>query len=571
MGRRLATHLRRRVTSLDGLWDFCLLGDVAPGNVDIGAISFDATMAVPGCWDATPAYAGERGLAAYRRVAYVTDGTPHELVFGSVQHWCQVFVDGQELAEHAGGFTRFRVALPVGPERPVTIVVLVDNRDDPVRSPLHRDYYDWYHYGGIAGNVELHRLGEAWLAEVRYQTVAVVPVPVVELVVEARATTGPRHESLAVFVDGARVHDEVVELTSRSTLVRRLALPGLSAWSLDDPALHLLEVTLGADDWRGRVGLRTVAVKGRDLAVNDRPARLFGVNRHDLHPDHGSALPDDQRLSDLQLIAGLGANFVRGAHYPQDEGFLDLCDERGIAVWCEATAWQPGPDQLADDSWLAAAEHNIDEMVAMAANHPSVLIWGCCNEGASKDPACRPGFERLLRRLRALDASRPVTYAAMDPFQTPEVSADLADIVAVNTYPGWYWGRIEDIAGELDRIEAAVRAAGLDDRPLIVAEIGAEAIAGWHDRAAERWSEEHQAHLIESALSNAASPGRSIVGLALWVFADFRVADRYPGDMRRPRAHNNKGIFDEYRRPKLSAYAVERGLALIEGARKAQA
>jgi len=137
-----------------------------------------------------------------------------------------------------------------------------------------------------------------------------------------------------------------------------------------------------------------------------------------------------------------------------------------------------GPDQLADDSWLAAAEHNIDEMVAMAANHPSVLIWGCCNEGASKDPACRPGFERLLRRLRALDASRPVTYAAMDPFQTPEVSADLADIVAVNTYPGWYWGRIEDIAGELDRIEAAVRAAGLDDRPLIVAEIGAEAIAG---------------------------------------------------------------------------------------------
>jgi len=65
----------------------------------------------------------------------VTDGTPHELVFGSVQHWCQVFVDGQELAEHAGGFTRFRVALPVGPERPVTIVVLVDNRDDPSVPP----------------------------------------------------------------------------------------------------------------------------------------------------------------------------------------------------------------------------------------------------------------------------------------------------------------------------------------------------------------------------------------------------------------------------------------------------
>ena len=87
----------------------------------------------------------------------MADSTPHELVFGSVQHWCKVFVDGQQLAEHAGGFTRFRVALPVGPARPVTIVVLVDNRDDPVRSPLHRHFYDWYHYGGIAGHGSVKR------------------------------------------------------------------------------------------------------------------------------------------------------------------------------------------------------------------------------------------------------------------------------------------------------------------------------------------------------------------------------------------------------------------------------
>jgi beta-glucuronidase len=552
-------HLRRRVTSLDGLWDFCFVGDVDPDQVEVESLNFPTMMAVPGCWDATPDYAGRRGLAAYRRVTYVTDTTPHELVFESVQHWCRIFVDGQQLAEHAGGFTRFCVPLKVGPERPVTVVALVDNWDDAIRSPLHRDYYDWYQYGGIAGHVELHRLGEAWITDVRYETVDLVPEPVVQLVIGANVT-GPRRERLSVLVGGQQVHDEVVELVARDTLVRRIALPGARAWSLEDPVLHLLQIGLGADDWRARIGLRTVAVKGRELTVNDRPVRLLGVNRHDSHPDHGFALPDDQRLADLQLISGLGANFVRGSHYPQDEGFLDLCDEQGIAVWCEATGWQPGQEQLADETWLAAAEHNIDEMVATAANHPSVLIWGCCNEGASKDPVCRPGFERLLRRLRVLDDSRPATYATMHPFQAPEVAADLADIVAVNTYPGWYWGRIEDIAGELDRIETAVSGAGLDDRPLIVAEIGAEAVPGWHDRAAARWSEEHQARLLDSVLSTVTNPGRAIAGVALWLFADFRVADRDPGIMRRPRAHNNKGIFDEYRRPKLSAEAVHRRL-----------
>jgi beta-glucuronidase len=365
-------HLRRRVTSLDGLWDFCFLGDTDPDRVDLEGLDFRAAMAVPGCWDATPDYAGRRGLAAYRRVSYVADATPYELVFESVQHWCRIFVDGQKIAEHAGGFTRFRVPLPAGTDRPVTVVALVDNRDDAVHSPLHRDYYDWYHYGGIAGHVELHRLGEAWLTNVRCETVELVPEPVVQLVIGAGAT-GPRSERLSVLVDGRRVHEEVVELVPRSTYVRRVVLPGARAWSLEDPVLHLLEVGLGTDDWRGRIGLRTVAVKGRDLRVNDRPVRLLGLNRHDSHPDHGFALPDDQRLADLQLISGLGANFIRGAHYPQDEGFLDLCDEQGVGVWCEATGWQPGQEQLANEKWLEAAEHNIDEMVATAANHPSVV------------------------------------------------------------------------------------------------------------------------------------------------------------------------------------------------------
>jgi beta-glucuronidase len=555
VGRRVATHLRRRVVSLGGLWDFEFAGDVDPDTVRLETLTYADAMAVPGCWDATPAYAGRCGLAAYRTTTYVSDQTPHELVFESVQHWCRVFVDGVKVAEHGGGFTTFRVPVPAGPARRIEVVALVDNRDDARRSPLHRDFYDWYHFGGIAGPVTLHRLGEAWISQVRCATISIAPEPVVEIVINAAAIASSRVE-LRVAVGGMLVLNESVVVEGDTKLVRRVALTGLRLWSLEDPALHLLEVELGVDDYRERIGLRIIAVDGRDIRINGQAVRLFGFNRHDSHPDHGFALSDDHRLADLQIISGLGANFVRGSHYPQSEGFLDLCDERGIAVWCEATAWQPDVRQLADEEWLVAAERNIEEMVATASNHPSVVIWGCCNEGNSKDIRCRPGFARLLKHLRAQDGSRPVTYAAMLPFESEEVTADLADIVAVNTYPGWYFGRIEDVPLELDRIESAVAEAGLDDRPLVVSEIGAEAIRGWHDDAGALWSEGYQARLIESVISTATDSRRSIAGVALWLFADFRVTDRDPRIMKRPRAHNNKGVFDEYRRPKLSAAVV---------------
>lgn len=551
----MAVHLQRRVRSLDGLWDFEFLGDVDVDQLDASKLDFTDAMAVPACWDATPAYAGRRGLSAYRASAYVSDETPHELVFDSVQHWCRVIVDGTQVAEHAGGFTRFRAPLPPGAAREVEVVVLVDNREDRHRSPLHREFNDWYHYGGIAGAVELHRLGHEWIASMRCTTVALEPEPVLGLVIHAYALT-PRRVPLTLKVGGAVLLDEDVELDGPTVIDRRLTLTAAHLWSLEDPYLYLLEAELGADDYRQRIGVRMVATDGRRLTVNGEAVSLLGMNRHDSHPDHGFALTDDHRLCDVQRIADLGANFIRGSHYPQDESFLDLCDERGIAVWCEATAWQPDARQLTDEAWLRASETNVEEMVAMAANHPSVLMWGCCNEGDSKDPACRPGFARLLGHIRAQDPSRPATYAMMLPFTAHEASADLGDLIAVNTYPGWYFGEIDDVAAELDRIESALQAAGLDDRPLIVSEIGAAAIPGWRDQAGERWSEEYQARLIEAVLDATSDPARAITGVALWLFADFRVTDRDPKIIRRPRAHNNKGIFDERRRPKLSATVV---------------
>ena len=66
MTRRFAQHELRRVRELDGVWDFAFLGDVEPDEIEAASIAFDDVMAVPASFDATPAYAGRRGLAAYR-------------------------------------------------------------------------------------------------------------------------------------------------------------------------------------------------------------------------------------------------------------------------------------------------------------------------------------------------------------------------------------------------------------------------------------------------------------------------------------------------------------------------
>ena len=99
MIRRFREHDTRPVIDLRGIWDFAFLGDRDPDDVDVGSIAFTDRMAVPGCFDATPAYAGKRGLAAYRTRARLQDGAPHRLIFDGVHHWCRVFVGGRALRD----------------------------------------------------------------------------------------------------------------------------------------------------------------------------------------------------------------------------------------------------------------------------------------------------------------------------------------------------------------------------------------------------------------------------------------------------------------------------------------
>ncbi|MBN1246323.1 MAG: hypothetical protein JXC32_01635 [Anaerolineae bacterium] len=570
MQRRFREHDLRAVTDLDGVWDFAYLGDVDPDTVNVAEIAFPDRMAVPGCFDATPAYAGKRGLVAYRRGLVFQDAVPHRLILGGVHHWCRVFVDGEPVADHAGGFTRFAVDLPKPRAGESDLVVLVDNRFDYTRSPLHLEYFDWYHYGGIAGGAEFHRLGEHWIDALQVETASIEP-PALYLRLTFGAVAAPGATALVVTLEGREILSETVALDeARGLIARTIAVPDVLLWSPAAPNLHTLHVRLGDDDLRTRIGLRIIETRDQQILINGDPVRLLGFNRHAAHPQFGHAVPEMVRVADIQQLQDMGANFVRGSHYPQAPGFLDLCDEAGILVWSEAIGWQHMSEHLTDPHFVEAQLAHIDEMVADAYNHPSVIMWGILNESHSHDAACRPGYEALLGRLRDLDATRPITYASNHPFE--DLCLDLVDIVSVNCYPGWYGSEIEKIPEEIDRIVAALDADGAGaqrdrlsqaDKPLIISEIGAGAIYGWRDWNAARWSEQYQAALLEMVIYHLFRSSTRFAGLAIWQFCDIRSSEMVQKILGRPKGFNNKGVVDAYRRPKQAYETVKRAFAAL--------
>jgi beta-glucuronidase len=307
-----------------------------------------------------------------------------------------------------------------------------------------------------------------------------------------------------------------------------------------------------------RFGLRRIEVHAGALWLNGERLQLRGYNRHEWHPNLGPCTPVLQMAADLQILRDLGCNFIRGSHYPQDQKFLDLCDELGFLVLEENLGWGQREKTFASAKWREDHAESLRAMVRASCNHPSVIIWGFLNEAGTDQDYPRAVIGETVATLRSLDASRPVTYATM--FALDDKHLDLVDIISINTYPGWYACEdVDDPVGcikpRIDRCIASIDERGFSGKPILISEIGAEALYGWRDAHNDFFTEEYQAKYLQTACQTALEHPRCC-GIALWHFSDVRT---YSGgrSLGRPRTFNNKGTLDEYRRPK-TAYEVVR-------------
>jgi beta-glucuronidase len=104
----------------------------------------------------------------------------------------------------------------------------------------------------------------------------------------------------------------------------------------------------------------------------------------------------------------------------------------------------------------------------------------------------------------------------------------------------------------------AVDSAGYARKPIIFSEIGAGAVPGWRDMNQARWSEQYQARLLDTVIRHLFVDRERVCGLSIWQFCDGRTTESLDEILGRPRGFNNKGVVDEYRRPKVAYDVVKR-------------
>lgn len=557
MSRRFEQHRRRRVESLDGPWSLHLPKQGTAIEPADWASGEARELIVPGVWETLLGLENYRGQAVARRTFTAEAAGPARLVFKGVSHTARVFVDGEPVGHHHNAFTPFAIDLPHLEAGTHELLVHITNEHGEA-SALHVPN-DYYNYGGINRPVELHRLrspvyvrhvhvtprreGGRWTAEVAARVVNLGE---------------PIEGALTIELAGATLSLGGGTLAAgENRLEGRMAFEGVEPWSPDSPTLYQIEATLCVDDqvvddWRDRTGLRTVAVDGQRLLLNGEPVFLLGFNRHEDHAEHGCALPESVQAADIAMFKDLGANALRTSHYPNDERLLDLCDEQGLMVWEENHARGLGLESMRHPKFDEQCRACIEEMIDRHYNHPSILLWGILNECASHTEAGRAKYAQQFEQIKSRDTSRPTTFASC--MHGADICQDLPDVAGWNWYPNWYGNA--DVGERIDHHLDWLHTTAAKDKPIIASEFGAGAIPGYRDpRRRAKWSEERQVELIEQLLDVMLGHER-LCGAFIWQFCDIRVDESLATG--RPRCMNNKGIVDEYRRPKLAYEAVKR-------------
>lgn len=182
-------------------------------------------------------------------------------------------------------------------------------------------------------------------------------------------------------------------------------------WSAENPHLYTAIVTL--KDSEGKVteamsskfGFRKIEIKNKRVYINNKAVFFKGVNRHDIHPQYGKAVPVESMIEDILLMKNHNINMVRTSHYPNDPKMYALYDYYGLYIMDEADLENHGNGSISDKpSWIPAFVDRIERVIERDKNHPSVIFWSLGNEGSNGE-----NFTAMSKRAREMD-TRPIHY-----------------------------------------------------------------------------------------------------------------------------------------------------------------
>ena len=469
------------------------------------------------------------------------DGARGLLYFGAVNYDAHVYVNGQHVGHHIGGFTPFNYDVTdLLKEGENVVIVKVDNKRHAEDVPTQ--IFDWWNYGGITRDVMLVKVTPVYLEDYSLQLKSskfqAPDSKYREISFTARLNKKESGHKVCVFIPELKLEQQLTtdaEGTVSTTL--KVNSKKLSLWSPANPKLYDVRLSLDTATFADKIGFRTIETRDKQILLNGQPIFLKGISIHNEKPNGGGRAnsAEDARTL-LSWAKELGCNFVRLAHYPHHEEMVREAEKMGLLVWSEipvywTIAWT-------NPKTYENAKQQLTDMIVRDHNRANIIIWSIANE-TPHSPERDTFLGNLAQYARTLDNSRLISMAMEVTGASNYVNRlndnmnKYVDVVSFNQYIGWY--RDVNDAPKM-RWEIPY------NKPVIISEFGGGAKYGYHGDKNQRWTEEFQENLY---IENIAMLDKidGLAGTTPWILKDFRSPRRVlPGIQD---YYNRKGLFSD--------------------------
>ena len=540
----------RKIINLNENWLF---------NKDCSDITARCGIAVnlPHTWNAEDGQDGGndyfRGSCVYTRTVHrseLPEADLYYLEFCGANSSADVYVGGNKLAHHDGGYSTWRVNITDALTDESEIAVVVDNSANETVYPQMADFT---FYGGLYRDVNLIAVSKAHFDLDYYGGTGLMITPAVngrdaKVDVEVFVKNMTETQRL-VYTIYDKEENELYKTESKDTKVT-FNIENVHLWhGRRDPYLYCCEVEITEgdkviDNVCSRFGCRSFRIDpDRGFILNGEEYPLRGVSRHQDRLGIGNALLPEHHLEDIDLICEVGATTIRLAHYQHDQYFYDLCDERGLVIWAEIP--------YISRHMPTGRENTISQMTELVTqnyNHPSIVVWGLSNEIsiAGSDSDLLENHRILNNLVHEMDKTRLTTLAAVSMCKMDDPYLQIPDVVSYNHYFGWYGGDTTMNGPWFDKFHEMH-----PNIPIGCSEYGCEAL-NWHTSEPRQgdYTEEYQAYYHEELIKQFFTR-KYLWATHVWNMFDFGADARAEGGEN---GQNHKGLVTMDRKYKKDAF-----------------
>lgn len=471
------------------------------------------------------------------------------LHFGAVNYLATVYLNGEKIGIHEGGFTPFEFEITSKVKKGKnSLIVKVDNKR--LESGLPGTGYDWFNYGGITHDVNLIETNKTFIEDYSIQ-LKKGSLKKVSGWIQLNGTAKKQKVTIKI----PEINKSYKMESNDMGYVNVEFDSNFKLWSPENPKLYNVIIESETDTVKDTIGFRCIEVRGNKVLLNKKEIFFKGVNIHEENPYKGTRAHSKQdALVLLNAAKELGCNLVRLAHYPHNENIIKEAEKMGLMVWSELPIYQH--IQFSDSLVQIKMETMLKEMIHRDKNHCGVIIWSLSNETYPGTPNRNNALSALTQKCKALDSTRLITHVVNtqsykdNSFKVWDTLYEYSDLICINEYIGWYdpWqGKPSEVKWDF----------AYPDKPVFISEFGGEAVYGNNTEPSDQaayWTEGYQEQIYKDQIELFKTIP-NLCGISPWLLFDYKSLGRM--NQVYQKGYNRKGLLSEKGEKKKAWYIIE--------------